>query len=163
MLRSFILTLLLVQSVQDIYKSANADFEAGRWAEAAARYEQVLKEDPGHIPSRFNLAVCDTKLNKFDEAIAAYKTLLDKDGSIYEARVNLALLFEQTGKHPEAGEQFEKALALHPDDVQAEVNLGMFYLRGNEVEKAYLHLVTAAQKGVATPDLYAALSEIEHS
>src|SRR5215475_3268128 len=161
-MKSLLFAFLLLQSVQDTYKSANADFEAGRWAEAAAKYEQVLKEDPGHIPSRFNLAVCDTKLNKFDDAIAAYKTLLDKDGSIYEARVNLALLFEQTGKHPEAGEQVEKALALHPDDVQAEVNVGMFYMRGNEPEKASPHLASAAQKGVATVELYTALSEIEH-
>jgi tetratricopeptide (TPR) repeat protein len=122
-----------------------------------------LKEDPGHIPSRFNLAVSDTKLSKFDDAIAAYKALLDKDGSIYEARINLALLFEQTGKRAEAGEQYEKALALHPDDVQAGVNLGMFYVRGNEVEKAYPHLAAAAQKGVATPEVYTALSDIEHT
>jgi tetratricopeptide (TPR) repeat protein len=163
MSRFFIFAFMLVQSVQDIYKSANADFEAGRWADAAAKYEEVLKEDPGHIPSRFNLAVSDTKLNKFEDAIAAYKALLDKDGSIYEARVNLSLLFEQTGKRPEAAEQYEKAFALHPDDVQAEVNLGMFYLRGNEVEKAYPHLAAAAQKRVAMPELYSALSEIEHA
>ena len=38
----------------------------------------------------------------------------------------------------------------------------MFYVRGNELEKAYPHLVTAAQKGVATSELFAALSEVEH-
>ena len=163
MTRFFVFAFMLIQSAQDIYKSANADFEAGRWADAAAKYEQVLKEDPGNILSRFNLAVCDTKLNKFDEAIAAYTTLLDKAGTIYEARVNLGLLLEQTGKRAEAGEQFEKASALHPDDVQAEVNLGMFYMRGNELEKASPHLSAAAQKGVATAELYTALSEIEHA
>src|SRR4051794_7377033 len=159
MARLVILFLMVVQSVQDTYKSANAEFDAGHWAEAAARYEQVLQEDPRNVLSRFNLAVCDTKLNKLDEAIAAYKALLAQDPAIYEARVNLALVFEQTGKRTEAAEQFEKALALRPDDVQATLNLGMFYLRGNELDKAYPHLVTAVQKGIATTELFGALSE----
>ena len=162
MARLIILILMVFQSVQDTYNSANADFDAGRWTEAAAKYEQVLKEDARNVRSRFNLAVCDTKLTKLEEAIAVYKTLLAQDPAIYEAHVNLGLLLEQTGKRPDAGEQFDKALALRPDDVQAVLNLGMFYLRGNELEKAYPHLVKAAQKGVATIELFAALSEVEH-
>ena len=162
-LNSILLALLLLQSAQDIYKSANADFEAGRWADAATKYEEVLKEDARHIPSQFNLAVCDTKLGKKEEAAAAYKKLLDQDGTIYEARVNLALLLEETERRPEAGEQFEKALALRPNDVQAELNLGMFYMRGNDVDKAYPHLKAAEEKGISTVDLYIALNEAEHS
>jgi tetratricopeptide (TPR) repeat protein len=162
-MKSFVFALLLLQSIQDTYKSANADFDAGRWAEAAAKYAQVLKEDARHIPSQFNLAVCETKLGKQEEAITTYKTLLDQDGTVYEARVNLALLLDQTGKRSEAGEQFEKALALRPDDVQAELNLGMFYMRDNNVPKAYPHLTAVAQKGIASVDLYIALSEAEHA
>ena len=150
------------QNIQDIYKSANTDFDAGRWTEAAAKYEQVLKEDANHIPSRFNLAVSETKLGKSEDAISDYKKILEKDATIYEVHVNLALLLEQTGKPAEAGEQFERALALRPGDVQAELNLGMFYVRANDLEKAYSHLITAEQKGIATPDLYVALSESEH-
>src|SRR3954452_2880585 len=101
-MKTIVLLLTLFQSVQDTYKGANAEFDAGRWVEAAAKYEQVLKEDQTHIPSRFNLAVCFTKLEKFDDAVATYRRLLDQDGTIYEARINLALLLDQTGKHAEA-------------------------------------------------------------
>ena len=162
-MKSLVFALLLLQNLQDIYKSANADFDAGLWEEAASKYEQVLKGDAKHIPSQFNLAVCRTKLGKPDDAIATYKTLLEQDGTVYEARVNLALLLDQTGKHNEAGEQFEKALALRPNEVQAELNLGMFYMRENNVDKAYPHLTALSGKGVATVDLYIALSEAEHS
>src|ERR1700758_27398 len=127
-MKTIILTLALLQSAQDIYNSANTDFEAGRWAEAAAKYEAVLKEDGAHIPSRFNLAVCYTKLGDTERAIGSYRTLLAQNDSIYEAHVNLAILLEQTGKHSEAGEQYEKALSLHPDDAQAQINLAMSYL-----------------------------------
>src|SRR5260370_25133595 len=161
-MKTIILTLALLQSIQDIYNSANTDFEAGRWAEAASKYEAVLKEDASHIPSRCNLAVCYTKTGNVDGAIAAYRTLISQNGTIYEARVNLAILLDRSGKRDEAGEQFEKALDLRPDDGQAQLNLAMFYMRGNEVEKAYPHLIAAVDKGLSSSELYAALSEAEH-
>jgi tetratricopeptide (TPR) repeat protein len=162
-MKTVLLLLVLLQSIQDVYKSANEDFEAGKWMDAAAKYEQVLKEQPTHIPSRFNLAVCYSKAGKTEEAIAAYRTLLDRDSTIYEARINIALLLDQIGKRTEAGEEFEKASALRPDDTEAELNLAMFYVRGNEFDKAYPHLIRAADKGLASRDLYVALSEIEHT
>jgi cytochrome c-type biogenesis protein CcmH/NrfG len=39
----------------------------------------------------------------------------------------------------------------------------MFYMRGDQDEKAYPHLIAAADKGLASPELYASLSEIEHA
>jgi len=162
-MKSFILTVALLQGTQDLYNSANTDFEAGRWSDAAMKYESVLKEDASHIPSRFNLAVCYTKLGNTDGAIAAYRALLDQNGTIYEARVNLAIILDQSGKRDEAGEQFEKALELRPDDVQAELNLAMFYMRGNDLAKAYPHLIDVQGKGLTSPELYVALSEAEHA
>jgi protein O-GlcNAc transferase len=158
-----VLLLLALQSIPGLYEAANADFNAGRWSAAAAKYEQVLQEDGSHIPSRFNLAVCYSKTGRETDAIAAYRTLLEQNATVYEARVNLALLLDQTGQRAQAGEEFEKALALRPDDLQAEVNLAMFYLRGNETDKAYPHLVTASEKGFVSAALYAALSEAEHA
>lgn len=159
---SIVLILALLQSVQDIYKDANADFDAGRWAEAAAKYELVLKEDPSHIPSRFNLAVCYTNTGNVSGAIASYRTLLGQDGSIYEARTNLAILLDKNGDRTAAAEQYEKALSLRPEDPKAHFNLGMFYFRVQEFDKGYPHLLTAAKNGLQLPELYIALSEIEH-
>jgi tetratricopeptide (TPR) repeat protein len=160
---AIILTLTLLQTIPEIYAAANADFDAGRWSEAAAKYEMVLKEEGAHIPSRFNLAVCYTKVGDTDRAIAAYRTLLGQNDTIYEAHVNLAILLDQTGKRGEAGDQYEKALGLRPDDAQAQINLGMFYMRGNDVDKAYAHLVVAAEKGMVSAELYTALSDAEHA
>jgi len=158
-----LLILALLQSVEDIYKSANSDFEAGKWAEAAAKYEQVLKEDAKHLPSRFNLAVSYAKAGKPEAAIAAYRTLLEQNDTIYEVHINLALLLEETGKLSEAGEQYEKALGLRPDDIQGELSLATFYLRAKETDKAYSHLLRVVEKGQATADIYIALSEIERA
>jgi tetratricopeptide (TPR) repeat protein len=162
-MKTILLALVLTQSLEDVYKAANADFDAGKWTEAAAKYEQVLKEYPAHLQSRFNVAVCYSKTGRADDAITAYRTLLEQNDTIFEAHINLGLLLDQAGKRLEAGEQFEKALTLHPDDVQAELNVGMFYLRGNDVEKAYPHLIRVEQQGFKSVELYASLSDIEHT
>jgi tetratricopeptide (TPR) repeat protein len=161
-MKAIILALALLQLPEDIFKTANADFDAGRWSEAAAKYELILKEDPSHIPTRFNLAVCYTKTGNSDGAIAAYRKILEQDETIYEARTNLAILLDQTAQRSDAAEQFERLVQLRPDDVQAQFRIGMFYARGDQLEKAYPHLVAAAGKDLKFPELYIALSEAEH-
>jgi len=158
-----ILIVSLWQSPEELYRSANADFDRERWAEAAAKFEQVLVSDPSHIPSRFNLAVCYTKTGNSERAITEYRKILDQDASIYEARTNLAVLLEQSGKRAEAAGEYEKALQLRPEDARAHLNLGIFYMRGREIEKAYAHLLAAAEKDLNSPELYIALSEAEHA
>jgi tetratricopeptide (TPR) repeat protein len=161
-MKILILLLALIQLPDDILKTANADFDAGRWADAAAKYELILKEDPRHIPTRFNLAVCHTKMGNANGAIVEYRKLLEQDGTIYEARTNLAILLDQNGQRPAAAEQYEKLVELRPDDPQAQFRLGMFYARGDEMEQAYPHLIAAAEKNLTFPELYIALSEAEH-
>ena len=38
---TIIFILGLLQNIQDIYTSANADFDAGRWADAATKYDEA--------------------------------------------------------------------------------------------------------------------------
>jgi tetratricopeptide (TPR) repeat protein len=161
-MKTLLLFFLLFQLPEDIFKTANADFDAGRWADAAGKYELILKEDPAHIPTRFNLAVCYTKLGNQSGAIAEYRKILEQDGTIYEVRTNLAILLGETDQKTAAAEQFQKILELRPDDVQAHFTLGMFYARSGEIEKAYPHLIAAADKDLKFPELYIALSEAEH-
>jgi tetratricopeptide (TPR) repeat protein len=120
-----------------------------------------LKEDPSHIPSQFNLAVCYTKTGNSTSAITAYRKILEQDEAIYEARNNLAVLLDQAGD-PSAAEQYEKLVELRPDDIQIRFQLAMFYVRGDDLERAYPHLNAAAEKDLKFPELYIALSEAEH-
>lgn len=161
-MKTLLLILALLQLPDDIYKTANADFDAGRWSDAAAKYELILKDDPAHIPTRFSLAVCYTKTGNVDGAIAQYRKILELDETVYEARSNLAILLDQAGQRSAAAEQLEKLALMRPDDPQAQFRLGMFYARGDELQKAYPYLVAAADKNLAFPELYIALSEAEH-
>ena len=73
------------------------------------------------------------------------------------------MLLEQSGKRAEAAGEYEKALELRPQDPRAQLNVGIFYMREGEIEKAYLHLLAAAENDLQSPELYIALSEAEHA
>src|SRR5262249_33695186 len=103
-----------------------------------------------------------SKMGNSAGAIAQYRKILEQDETIYEARSNLAILLDQTGQRTAAAEHLEKLGLMRPDDPQVQFRLGMFYARGDELEKAYPHLVPAADKSLASPELYIALSEAGH-
>src|SRR5215471_14001728 len=104
-----LLVVFLLQSPADTFKTANADMDAGRYAEAATKFEQILKDDPTHIPSQFDLAVCYTKLGKSEMARNLYASIIEEDPAIYEVRFNFGLLLHDLGADDAADEQFIKA------------------------------------------------------
>lgn len=161
-MKTLLIIVLALQSIEDTYKAANTDMDAQRWTEAAAKFELILKEDPTHIPTQFNLAVCYAKTGDVGRALQLYRRVLDQDSNIYEARVNLAILLDEAGDLLPAAEEYEKAAAIRPDDSNMRLALGLLYMRMFETEKAYGHLSTAEQKGLKTPRLFIALSEAAH-
>src|SRR5262245_18821707 len=90
------------QNPADLYKAAVTDMENGRWAEAETTFEKILRDDPGHIPTEFNLAICYSKLEKLDEATRVYRKIVEQDASMYEAHFNLGLLLLQSGEDKDA-------------------------------------------------------------
>ena len=192
-----IILLLMLQSLQAAYDAATSDMAAGRWEDAAAKLEQIVKEDPKHIPSEFNLAVCYTKLGKVDRATELYQKILEQDGDVYEARINLGILMIDSGNTGGAEQQFARAADLRPQDpvpvlytarlfdrrgdansareayeqairrdpshAEARLEAGVFYLKRQEPENAFTNLYAAEQSGLATPELFIALSETEHA
>ena len=108
--------VLFLQSPADINKAATADMDAGRWADAAARFEQILKDDATNIGAQMNLALCLGNLGNKPRAIELYRKVLTQDAGIFEARMNLGVLLEQTDDFAGADNQFQKAAALQPQD-----------------------------------------------
>ncbi len=116
---TFLLLLAMVQNPQDLYKAAIADMDAGRYSEAAARFEQILKDEPTHIPSEFNLAVCYTRTGNPGGAESLYRKIVEQDPTVYEAHINLGiLLYDAASRLAEADEFFMNASHLRPQDAQ---------------------------------------------
>jgi tetratricopeptide (TPR) repeat protein len=149
------------ESIDALWNSANADMQAQHWSEAAAKYEQVLKQDGTHVPSLFSLAVCYTNLNEPKRAAGAYSKLLEQDGAVFEARINYAWLLQRSGDNSAADEQMDKAIALRPDDPKTDMIAASFFTAENHFDRAYTHLQQAERKGLLTPELLIALSQAE--
>src|ERR1051326_5107176 len=128
--------ILALQSPADIFKAANADMDAGRYAEAAAKFEQVLKDDPSQIPSEFDLAVCYTKLGKSKEAEELYRKIIEHDSNIYEAHFNLGVLLRDLNNGTAADEEFVKAAALQPDNPFPLIYHAEFLEQQGDIDKA---------------------------
>ena len=99
---------------------------AGRFAEAAAAYTQLLALRPELAESWYNLAWVQRQLGQFDAALHSYQRALDAGVSgAEEVHLNrAAILSLLPGREEAAFAELQTALALNPDFVPALLNLG---------------------------------------
>ncbi len=127
------------------FQSAEAQYDAGHFAEAATQLEHLLPTAPQSFEVHELLGLVyaaqsdDAKALKHLEIAVRLKP----DSAI--ARTNLAANLTHSGKLDLAEAQLRKALALAPQDFDANHNLADFYLQSNKIADA-LPLLEQAQK-----------------
>jgi tetratricopeptide (TPR) repeat protein len=89
-------------------------FEAGRYAEAAAAYEKLLKADPNDATIRTSLAGTYGALGRFDEALQQLEVAERIQPLNAETYHNRGAVYERQGKRREAIEEYSKALRYDP-------------------------------------------------
>ena len=81
----------------EIFQQAGRAYDAGRYAEAAGLYEQLLADGHRAVPVLFNLANAHFRAGQFSAAVLAYRQawyLAPRDADL---RANLQFALEQTG------------------------------------------------------------------
>lgn len=107
------------------FDAALADLEAGRWSDAAERFEALLDRHPDAPHAWRNLAIARERLGDSAGARAAFEAALRVDGNDCAAHVGLGLIERRAG-HLDASERHYRAcLAVQPDHAAALVNLGI--------------------------------------
>jgi tetratricopeptide (TPR) repeat protein len=124
------------QKLDQQYQSAVADYEAGRYAQAAARLEPLLPFAPNSFEIHELLGMVYASLPDGDKAIEHLKTAVQIKPESPEARTNLGATLLRLGKIDLAGEQFRKAVALEPRSYDANHNLGEFFIQTGKVSDA---------------------------
>jgi tetratricopeptide (TPR) repeat protein len=127
------------------YQEAVAQYEAGRYAEAAAELEGLLPHAPDSFSIHELLGLSYASLSQDTKALPHLEAAVRLQPVSAEARTSLATLLSRMGKPQLAGEQFRKALALAPQDFDANHNLGEFYVQSGKVAEA-LPLLERAQR-----------------
>lgn len=139
------------QKLDQQYQSAVADYEAGRFAQAASRLETLIQFAPNSFEIHELLGMVYASLPEPDKAIEQLKiaTQINPDSS--EARTNLGATYLRFGKPDLAGEQFKKALSLEPTSYDANHNMGEFYIQTGKIAEA---LPLLKQAYLANPSAY---------
>jgi predicted TPR repeat methyltransferase len=144
----------------------NVLYEAERFEEAAAAYEQalVLAPDAGTYN---NLAITRRVQTRFEDAEAAYESALALDPKHADAHNNFGNLLASRGRIREAIEHFCTAMTLRPNHPEARRQLGVAYSTlGRKAEAANVYRqwvedepdnavaahMLAACSGVAVPE-----------
>lgn len=129
-------------ALQALIDAARAHDDAGRLAEAAAAYRQLLALAPALPNSWYNLARLERRLGRPTAALEAYQKALDLgvEGP-EEVRLNRGVIYADDLRRPEAAErELAEALRHNPAYLPAWLNLGNLHEdrgRRAEAEAAY--------------------------
>src|SRR5215471_2904509 len=133
------------QNLDRQFQSAAAQYDAGRFAEAAAQLEDLLPRVPNNFEVEELLGMTYSALSQDRKAIEHLEAAVRLKPDSAAARTNLAASLSRSGNAERAGEQFRKALELEPRDYTANHNLGEFYIQSGKIADA-LPLLERAQR-----------------
>jgi Ca-activated chloride channel family protein len=127
----------VLRSRSKAVEEGNAQLQAGKPAEALARYDEAANKLGGDPGVHFNRGAALYGLSRWDEAAAAFlrateaRTPPQKASAFY----NLGNSLFQGKKYGEAAEAFKKSLAYDPADVKAKWNLELALRHKQEEDK----------------------------
>lgn len=124
------------QKLDQEFKSAVAQYDAGHFTEAAAHLEELLPSVPNSFEVHELLGQAYASLSQDSKAIEHLQEAVRLKPDSGPARTNLAAALLRAGKTESAGEQFRKALSLEPRDYDANHNLGEFYIQSGKIADA---------------------------
>lgn len=112
----------------------------GRYAEAAALFEQAIGEDSTtNVTAYLNLAGAVAQLGDFQKAMEALEEVLRLDPENSSALYNLGVLFDGKGQEAEALERFRAAVEADPRNDAARLALANLLWRRQGCQEAVTH------------------------
>jgi tetratricopeptide (TPR) repeat protein len=124
------------QQLDRDFQAAVAQYNAGKFAEAAAKLEILVRQVPQSFEVQELLGLVYSAESQNAKASENLEKAVRLKPDSPEARTNLAANLVRLGKLDPAEEQFKKAVDLEPQNFDTNHNLGEFYVRVGKVPKA---------------------------
>lgn len=147
------------------YWLGRLDYDAGQYASAISRLQQVVARAPDFVRAHDNLGLCYEALNRADEAIPHYREAvrlnrIDQDARSVWPPLNLGILLRTRDQLQEAEALFREALTYDARFAPAHYQLGVLLEQTGRMDEAVkaLQRATGADPTLAEP--YYALSRI---
>ncbi|HEY3948484.1 tetratricopeptide repeat protein [Phenylobacterium sp.] len=121
--------------------------QAGRLAEAAQAYEQVLAADPGHFDALQFLGVQRIQTGRLDEAVELLRRAIAVRADAPGVFGNLANALNGLRRFEEAAHAADRALALNPSFAEAHGNRGQALRALGRLDEAAASYARAAELG----------------
>jgi len=118
------------------FQAAVAQYDAGRFAEAAVQLEKLLPSVPQSFEVHELLGLVYAAQSQDAKANEHLERAVRLNPNSAEARTNLAANLSRLGKLGPAEEQFRKAAQLEPENFDANHNLGEAYVRSGKIADA---------------------------
>jgi len=134
------------------FQAAVAQYESGRFTDAAAALEALLRDVPDSFEVHELLGLAYSSLSQNAKASAHLEKAVRLKPDSASARMNLAISLVQLGKLQPAEAEFKKALELQPVNYDANHNLGELYVRAGKVPAAVPYLEQAQRINPAAGD-----------
>jgi tetratricopeptide (TPR) repeat protein len=125
------------------FQSAAAQYESGRFAEAASILEALLQEVPESFELHELLGLTYSAESQDAKAGQHLEKAVRLKPDSASARMNFAINLVRLGKLQPAEAEFKKALELEPQNYDANHNLGELYVRAGKVAAATPYLERA--------------------
>ena len=118
------------------FKAAVAQYEAGKYPDAATQLEKLVREVPESFEVHELLGLVYAAQSQYDKANPHLEKAVRLKPDSAAARTNLGNNLLRLDKVALAEQQFKKAAALAPREYEPSHNLGEFYVRFNKVSEA---------------------------
>jgi predicted O-linked N-acetylglucosamine transferase (SPINDLY family) len=134
--------LLAQPGVPQVYRLSALNLKATlaacthRLALAVALYQDLLREQPGHVEALANLGLSLQKLQRHEEALVHLRQAIALRPGHANAHLNLGLTYQSLGRSQEAKASYLAALALEPGHLQAHFNLAKWWQDAFDFEEA---------------------------
>lgn len=115
---------LLPDDAEALSNLGVAQYQRGRFGDAAASYRRALKIKPNFAEAHSNLGNALQDLGQFDDAVTSFRLALEIRTDFVEVHCNLGNALQALGKPQDAAASCRRALQLKPDYAQAHNNLG---------------------------------------
>jgi len=117
----------LAPALADEYRDLYQLYQQGEPAQALARIDTYLLQQPRDARARFLKGVILAEQKRRDEAIAVFTELTQDFPELPEPYNNLSVLYAAQGNYERAREVLEMAVRNYPDYATAHENLGDVY------------------------------------
>jgi tetratricopeptide (TPR) repeat protein len=158
------------QKLDRQFQSAVAQYNAGRFAEAAAQLEELLPQAPQSFEVHELLGLVYAAESENFKALQHLDMAVRLKPDSAAARTNLAANLSHAGKLELAGKQLQKALALEPRNFDANHNLGELYIQSGKIadaipflEKAQLINPSSYDNGYDLAEAYCLTGRLSHA